>query len=374
MSEKLKIYACSGIGETDSQEQPIRFWTDGTNTISNTQAVNTLLVKINSAYIRASKQDWNVHKLELLNDVDMLSVALEAAKHYATDNEGLHRAGEVISHMIQEGAFESQETDATARENHLEELIDKFYAIHNDDEPLSNVSPDFMDWWKINVEQRNKVGLNFGQQQAVRKALKKAVSGVGEIDPAWKENPEIANYLLNAGTYFIYLYFTDAQLAKAPATLKVKRKNQQRVYNHCKGYFVGVYGSEEEMQQIIRDSIYAEFSREPEQVIDDMLNGKSSTNGVGPIEVAITITAEIFVKILLAVFTTLIAIVSLICKAVVQSNADKYASIDQSIIDGGCPSPEDEEALNRLKKKTQASDSWIGWAAAGLGLLFILKN
>ena len=48
MSEKLKIYACSGIGETDKKTSA--YWTDGTNSVSNTQAVNTLLAKINLAW------------------------------------------------------------------------------------------------------------------------------------------------------------------------------------------------------------------------------------------------------------------------------------------------------------------------------------
>ena len=47
MSEKLKIYACSGIGSTDPQK-PVEYFTDGTSTVSNTQAVNTILARINA--------------------------------------------------------------------------------------------------------------------------------------------------------------------------------------------------------------------------------------------------------------------------------------------------------------------------------------
>ena len=375
MSEKLKIYACSGIGDTDSQEQPIRFWTDGTNTISNTQAVNGLLAKINLAHIQATKQQGlsDGDRIDLLCDVDMLSVALEAAKHYATDNEGLHRAGEVISHMIQEGAFDYREMDSEARENHLEELIDKFYAIHNDGEPLSNVSPDFMDWWKINIEQRNKVGLNFGQQQNIRKALKNAVSGIGEIDPNWKENEDLSNYLLNGATYFLYTYFTDAQLAKLPAAFKVKRKGQLRIYNYCKALFVDQYGSEEDMQSIIRGGIIAELGGEPEQVCADML--AKQTKGTGAITTAIVITVKELIQIITIVATVLIAIVYAICDCVYKSNAKKYGSIDQAIVQDSAPSDEELEALDRLHNNgILGSSSWIGWAAAGLGLLFILKN
>ena len=77
MSEKLKIYACSGIGSTDAQE-PSGFYTDGTSMLSNTQAVNTLLARINCLYIEAnslkglSKED----RIDLLCEVDAYSEAL----------------------------------------------------------------------------------------------------------------------------------------------------------------------------------------------------------------------------------------------------------------------------------------------------------
>lgn len=376
MSDKLKIYACSGIGETDGQEQQVlQFWTDGTNTVSNTQAVNGLLAKINLAHIQATRQQGlsKGDKINLLCDVDMLSVALEAAKHFATDNDGLHRAGEVISHMINEGAFEFENTDSQARENHLDDLIDKFYAIHNDGEPLSNISPDFMDWWKINVEQRNKVGLNFGQQQNVRKALKKAVAGIGEIDPRWKENEDLANYLLNGATYFLYTYFTDAQLAKLPAAFKVKRKGQLRIYNYCKALFVDQYGTEEDMQSIIRAGIIGELGGDPEQVCADML--AKQTKGTGSITTAIVITVKELIQIITIIAGVLVAIVYAICDCVYKSNAKKYAAIDQSVVDSSVPDDEELSALERLHESGSLNgNSWIGWAAAGLGLLFLLKN
>lgn len=374
MSDKLKIYACSGIGETDGQEQQVlQFWTDGTNTVSNTQAVNGLLAKINLAHIQATRQQGlsKGDKINLLCDVDMLSVALEAAKHFATDNDGLHRAGEVISHMINEGAFEFENTDSQARENHLDDLIDKFYAIHNDGEPLSNISPDFMDWWKINVEQRNKVGLNFGQQQNVRKALKKAVSGIGEIDPRWKENEDLANYLLNGATYFLYTYFTDAQLAKLPAAFKVKRKGQLRIYNYCKALFVEQYGTEEDMQSIIRAGIIGELGDEPEIICNDVIMGKRKISGVG-IALAATMTIAELIQIISIIAAVVLAIVTAICEAVYRSNAAKYGAIDQSIIDSSVPDDEELSALQRLQENS--SSSWIGWAAAGVGLLLLLRK
>lgn len=380
MSDKLKIYACSGIGETDGQEQQVlQFWTDGTNTVSNTQAVNGLLAKINLAHIQATRQQGlsKGDKINLLCDVDMLSVALEAAKHFATDNNGLHRAGEVISHMINEGAFEFDNTDSQARENHLEDLIDKFYAIHNDGEPLSNISPDFMDWWKINVEQRNKVGLNFGQQQNVRKALKKAVAGIGEIDPRWKENEDLANYLLNGATYFLYTYFTDAQLAKLPAAFKEKRKGQLRIYNYCKALFVDQYGTEEDMQSIIRAGIIGEMGIEPEQVCVNLLTtgkakGASGFEFLGLVGVEAVKMLITFIAVLGAI---VVAIVKAVCETVYKSNAAKYGAIDNSVVQDNAMSDEELAALKRLQeKKNSSSSSWIGWAAAGIGLLLLFKK
>ena len=56
MAERLKIYACSGIGESAEPQQKMwDYWTDNTDCVSNTQAVNTLIALINRNYIEVTR-------------------------------------------------------------------------------------------------------------------------------------------------------------------------------------------------------------------------------------------------------------------------------------------------------------------------------
>jgi hypothetical protein len=71
MPGKLKIYACSGIG--DVQDKAVAYWTDNTRTIDNTQAVNTLLALINRNYIEVARLHGMspVDKIANLNDIEL---------------------------------------------------------------------------------------------------------------------------------------------------------------------------------------------------------------------------------------------------------------------------------------------------------------
>lgn len=356
MSNKLKIYACSGIGATNN-DKVLSYYTDGTNTVANTQAVNALLAKINATYIRAtrlaniSKED----KIAMLCDVDLLSVCLDAAKQFQDNTEQLHHAGEVIGVMCANGEFEYAELDSRKREDHLEELIAIANEGYRDTTPIANPSAGFAAWWKINVEARNKVGLNFGQQQNARKALKKAaetikgIKGVGKIDPNWQDNPDLSNYLLNGGKYFLYTYFTDAQLAKLPAVFKRKKAGQMKTYNYCKSCFVDIYGSEAEMQEIIRASIVSEFGIEPEQVCADIVkNGGKS--GIG-------MTLEMILTLVAIGLAIIAAIITAVCDMVARTNEAKYGALNHQIIEDSCPDATDYSELEGVSYKGSISSN-----------------
>lgn len=377
MSGKLKIYACSGIGTTDP-EQPFTYFTDGTSTVSNTQAVNTLLARINSLYIEAtmlngiSKED----RLDLLCDVDVYSVALEAVKQYASNEDKIYRAGQVIDLMIHDGLFEYDEMDGDKRDEHLEELIGKFNELLNDGQPIQYANADFMNWWIKNIIGRNHVGLDKKEQDETKKILKKAagqISGIGKIDPNWKYDPNIGNYLLNAGEYFLYRYLSDAQLAKLPAIFRYKKQTQNRIYNYCKAYFVGIYGSEAEMQSVIRSGIIKEFKNTPEQICATIVNTGKEPEKVGSVTVAAVLGAAEIVKIISICAAVVIAIVVAICDCIHKSNTAKYAAIDKSIVDGGVPDETDYEGMGLGGGKKKESSAGKILAIFG-GLLLFLNN
>lgn len=368
MADRLKIYACSGIGETD--KNPIGYWLDGTDTISNTQAVNTLLVKINTARIFANRLQTisKEERIALLNEIDWLSVALDAAKRFKGDNEKLYHAGEVISDMAKNGAFDGQSTDLREREERLEELIEKANSLYSDD-AVKSEDPEFMAWWKNTIVARNKVGLNFGQQQNSRKALKKAadqIKGIGAADESWKENKDLSEYLLKGSEYFLYLYFTPAQLDKLPAVFKAKKNKQLKTYNYCKSLFVDIYGSEEDMQDIIVSGITDYFGATPEQVCEDITSGKRKVAGIG-------IATEIIVALISAAVTIVTAVISAICAMVAQTNVAKYGALDREVVESSVPDASDYDGLN-FGGGTGTASSWFPIVAIGAGLLLLLKK
>ena len=377
MADKLKIYACSGIGNLANAEQPIKYWTDDTNTVSNTQAVNTLLAQINSRYIEVTRLRnlSQQEKIDLLCDIDLLSVCLDAAKRFSDDPEKLHRAGEIIGSMAQSGAFNFESLDSAKREEHLEDLIAKAHEEYEDDTPATGDTAWFMEWWKKNVEDRNVVGLKFGQQQNLRKVMKKAVSGIGAVDTSWQQNADLAEYLTKGAEYFLYTYFTDEQIAKLPRVFRVKRNKQLQTYNYCKALFVDVYGSEQEMQDIIRAGIIDYFQETPEAICDGFFQKTTGTKKIGFVFLGLVGAEAVGALIsLLGVVATLIGtIINAICTMVAQTNVAKYGSIDRQVVDTSVPDPDDYDDLD-INGLSSDSSSWIKYAAIGAAVLLLLKR
>lgn len=376
MSNKLKIYACSGIGNAEYSNTPIAYWTDNTNTISNTQAINTLLARINLLNISISRLQGITpeEKIECLNEIDMLCVCLDAAKRFNGDNEGLEYAGGVIYKMMSDDMFAFDNLNTDARDAHLDELIAYANEQYNDRTPIANINPEFMQWWNESVVSRNKVGLNFGQQQNARKALKKAVEiikGIGTVDwsqygdPEWLNNADLAEMLTKGAEYFLYTYFTQAQLNKLPYIFKLKQKQQMRTYNYCKSMFVDIYGSEEEMQMIIRAGIVDMMGEEPEGICDGIASGKTKSIGIA---------TEALVTIITAVIAAVVSIITAICNCIKETNMAKYGALDKEVIQESVPNADDFDGIEFDGTSGGGSSKLLTIAAIGAGLLLLLKK
>lgn len=388
-SNKLKIYACSGIGNAEYSNTPIAYWTDNTNTLSNTQAINTLLARINLLYISVSRLQGVTpeQRIEYLNNIDMLCVCLDAAKRFKDDNEGLEYAGGVIYKMVMGGMFEFDNLNTDARDTHLDELIAYANEQYNDRTPIANINPEFMQWWQETVVSRNKVGLNFGQQQNARKALKKSaetIKGIGAVDwsqygdPEWINNADLAELLTKGADYFLYTYFTQAQLNKLPYIFKLKQKQQMRTYNYCKSMFVDIYGSEEEMQMIIRAGIIEAMEDEPENICDGIASGKTKSIGSAAVFTFLGLTGKAAVEALVAIITAalsaLVAIVSAICTCVQSVNVAKYGALDKEVIQESVPNADDFDGIEFDGTNRDSSSKLLTIAAIGAGLLLLLKK
>lgn len=372
MADRLKIYACSGIGENaESQEQLWEYWNDNTDCISNTQAVNTLLLLINRNYIEITRLAGMTRedKIANLNDIDVYVLCLHAAQHCAQHYKNLEKAGKVIGDMILNGAFDKQSLNAVERDANLDSLFDKFEELYSGDHELSE-NPEFEAWFNENVVARNKVGLSSIAQATVKKSLKTAKIGVSGD---YTENADLAKYFADSGTYFLYTYFTDEQLAKLPRIFAKKKRLQMKTYNYCKSLYVDVYGSEAEMREIIRMDIVNRFEQEPESVCAGIVSG--DVRPIGLILFGLTGAAAVkaLIALLSAIASVLIAIITTIGKCVAEKNNEKYASINEAAVQASMPTETDYAGFqgNGYRNVTKAGGNWwtyllIGGAALGL--------
>lgn len=389
MTNKLKIYACSGIGDA-SEQAPAKYWTDETNTLRNTQAVNSLLAQINLRWsevtnLPISQQD----KADTLCDMDVLLVSLDAAKRYAKDADKLKKAGAVIGTMIADGAFEFASLDMTERADHLDGLIDQMNeAVFADDE--TKAGADWKAFWQQSIIARNKCGLNAAQQSVAQKALKKAakqIRGIGAVDwnkyndGKWLENADLAEMLTAGADYFLYTYFTDAQLAKLPKVFTAKKLKQRRTYNYCKQMFVGeLYGSEDDMQAIIRAGIIDTLKRTPEEYCLDMM--QAIKHGKEPEAVGFLFGAEtaaagiaMLISLITAVGSILVGIITAICQSVADTNVAKYGSLDEKIVSSSVPADTDYSGLNFGGTTTgKAGLSLLPIALVGAAIFTLIKS
>lgn len=373
MANKLKIYACSGIGDAGEQ-RGYSYWMDNTNTISNTQAVNTLLSLINLKYseIQYLRNITDDEINKNLNAIDLYSVSLMYAESMSNNIDGLKHAGQVIGTLYANGLFNYDSIDENERDLHLDEIFDKVSKAMQDNEMPLAPADDFVKWWNSTIIERNKVGLTDRQQSAITEAMKD-----GKIGASWQDNKELAQYLNNAGDYFLYTYFTDEQVNQLPRVFKTKRKQQKKVYNYCLPLFETTSGDKSQMDRIIRAKLVERYGEQPETICQLIVDGKIDVSGIGE-AVTVTMVGTITLTEFLTILTTivipaLIAIITAICDAVAKSKASQFAAIDQMAIDGGCPNANDFDGLlNDMPNANKPSDSKLLAIAAGLVGLFLI--
>ena len=345
MSERLKIYACSGIGETNVVKEWI---SEGTTAADNTQAMNTLLADINLTVTRLrfpnTMTDSEIRAA--YSWLDLYSICFYYARLYRNDSESLAEAGKCICKLVEENAFVSDEFAAEWHDERVNEIIDVVDNMMSaGDAP--EMSGSFKNWFTEKILGGNVVGLN-------------EVSGVGAT--VTKDYGDLNKYLYDGGTYFLYLYIPEEKLSELPYVFRKKRRKQQEVYNYCKKVFCkeygGIYGDESTMQKVIRTGIIEDFQGEmPEQVAARIVNGESVND------------ALIISAIISAIATVLVAVLNLIINYATAVAVAKYAVPADP--DSGCPEGEDMSTLGKVKKSIK--DYWM-WLVAGAAALFLFTS
>lgn len=375
MAKTLSIYACSGIGANpNAEQQKYDYWLDNTNTITNTQAVNSLLVRINTDAIEILNLNLTDDEvLERLNEIDWYATTLYFLQQYQDKASELLQAKMAIGKAWDNGLFDYVEFDNRKRDLHLDEVIQKV-SEYMDDDNIQEPSSTFSEWWEQEIASKNQHGFTQEQQQKLQEALSKnKVSGIGANYDA---NPDLASYLNNAGEYFLYTYATDEQIAQLPAEFKRKRSIQRSVYNYCKNMYVGVYGSEQAMQEVIYSGIVRDCKTTPEKAIEAIVatyNSRSDVSGVGVISEATIFFIQItiaLIKVITMLLTVVLAIVAVICECVKAIEVAKWQSVDKQLVDSAIPAPEDYNDFNLNIKRKDNKSLLIGGVVILLALLF----
>ena len=385
MANKLNIYACSGIGDAEDPQGSYTFWTNGTNPVDNTQAQNTLLSLINTLNVEVLylKGLTDAEKIARLNEISLYVYCLNAVMNYRKDSKMMQSAGYAIAHMIDEGKFNCDSLDNAVREEFNARLLEE--KVDADDMMrYGEANPNFVEWWKEVIIPRNKVGFTQEQRNTVRRAEKQLSSGIGAND-GWVNDTNISNYLLNAALYFTYYYLTEEQLNKLPKIFRRKHNVQAKTYYMCSGYFVGVYGSVAEMDNIIRSGIIKEYGYTPEEVCISIVAGDNKVkpvNGNGGVHAA-TAGAALSAEAIVSIIGTVLSFVGSIIVAIINCIKDvltaKYQAVTAEQAEKGTPDPSDYDDIDwsnggwNKDAISAVADKWLPIAAIGVAIMLLLK-
>ena len=376
MSERLKIYACSGIGDTEQAE--LDYWTDNTKTVSNTKAVNSLFALINRIYAEVLCLKLQTKEIvERLNTIDVLVVTLYYAQEYANNPELLAHAGEVIGYWYQNGLFEYDSINNNDRDYHLDELFARIEGLMEND---YTASKEWRLWWRENILDLNNVGLTKSEQQQIESNLSQALKTEGIGAKSAEDDPDIGKYISDSGSYFLYTFFTDEQINKLPrATKRVVQRKQTTQFTLLKFvksvYIDKMYGNEEALLNLIRANIIKNYKATPEEIAANLANGgelPKTANGVGSISVTV------ICAIISAIATVIVGIV----KAIINANKEKaiaeYQAISEEAVNVGVPYGDDFETDGLLTSLTTAGGTSlipfiVVGAVAAIALLFNKK-
>lgn len=335
MANKLKIYACSGVGEKPIGTENVRnvsYDTLGTNTLTNTQAVNSLLSRINYARTNSKRIDISeAERINYYNEIDLYSVCLNYVIKYAQDSERLSLVGIAIGVLLNFGAFSCNSTEDADREANLRDIYKVISDCVSESSLMENYvrNSAFEAWWENEIVARNVVYLSSEEAQQITNRLDQSlekISGIGDIWADWHKDKDVSTLLTKASEHFLYIYFNSSELNQLPEVFRKKRKKQFETYYFVRDRYVGIYGTQEDLDRVIADGITQYFGVSPRSVCKDILDGKRSIDGIGQLD-PLTI-----VMIITACVNVIIAITQAICSAVATSEEVKYQTLREETI------------------------------------------
>lgn len=342
----LNIYRLSGL--EDEVAERAQFWTAGSNTLTNTRAANYILSEIN--LLLAELQYSDVVTAELYNKIDLSVVCLAALRVANKEPEALRKAGYVIQSMINDNLFENTSVDEDDRCRNLDELETLFDTYYFNGAETTNGA--FVDWWEqniINNNYNNAPGAAERFEQYQRENI-----GSPSLDP--KDYKDLADYVDNAGVYFLYYFMSADELKKSSLTVKRRYRKEEEVFRYVYTQCQDVY-DEKTVYNMLYAGCAKHYDAKPEKILAK-LKGNEKVGDIFSICAAI-----------IAVVTTLSMLLSLI--------KDIFTFFVQTPDDPECGIPRDEDwnisGARPLDNNAGKNSKWILIAGAVAALLMI-KN
>lgn len=424
MANRLNIYACTGLKDGNKQLRELdasaikqmkktRYYTLGTNTLTNTKAENSLLTRLNCANAELKLTDISkAEKQELMNSVDLYTVCLEVVREYKGNTQLLKDAGVAIGNLISTGAFQLTTSDAKKHADNIATIIgaveEQVAVMQHDPDEIMN--KEFEGWWNEVVLKNNDVFYKETGLVISQKIDEDLIKTVGEglwtklfkddykdlelkkagddlmaqlntdeykdwkiyrtddypdgTKSSWQNDTDISGLLTQCGKYFIYLYFTDEELKKLPAVFREKRNKQLEIYWFVSDKFVGVYGSQDDLDRIIYTGIVSDTGQTPRKLCSEVMSGVRDPESIGALTMAV-------VMLIVAGISALVAIISAIINAVARTQEAKYNMILNT--EEGAASEDDFNGLDK-SSSTKTTRTMLGVAAGLVGIMVLLNS
>ena len=381
----LKIYACSGLGNScrgvGTAPAEFSYWLDNTKTVTNTKAVNGLLAEINLLFTELKyKPMTDEEVITSLNLIDLYVVCLCAAENY--HKQDLEIAGNIIAHMIKNGAFDNSSLDNDERDLNLDNLIQEFNTrrLESDPEYITPLEDSFLEWFNNSVLSQDYCALTESQIEAVKGVGMTVVkpdtnitntdTSGGTYNNAYNgEVLDAAESLYKGSPYYLYLFMTQDQASKQNTIIARKWQGQKKVLDYTHKGYDQLYPSPESVNKVIYAGTMAYFKDSPENVIKE-LTGTKGRSGVG----VITAGAIAIINLIVVLVPAILALIQAIFNFVVAIVNVKYSAEDA---EKNAPNNKDWSKLEEeiaQKKKEEKKNSLVKWGIIGLVVMLFLKK
>lgn len=212
-----------------------------------------------------------------------------------------------------------------------------------------------------------------------------ACSGLHSIAGAlldWKTNDTLTKYLYKGSEYFLYTYIPDSEVSYYSRRIRRKREEQIRTLRYVKDIFIPNYGTEAELDALIRNGIVDTFNgrkignitvevSSPEEILYILRTTENGLNGVGSISAAVA-------SIICAIIAAVVSIVTgLLTYYLEKSKAEmrvKYIVPDENVIADSVAEAEDWENISTDTVKTTKASTWMTILLIPTALWWILTK